>query len=140
MILKTRCLGGLVSSVQNLTVRDVIFDWRSCIFVSSTHLDIFLFVVENLFIQFSNTFQRESATRIVAVIKVHALVLTCQTICNPMDVVHQEYTKLLCPWDSLGKNAEAGCHFLLHRNLLNSGIEPMSPTLAGGMFITVPYI
>ena len=99
LILKTRCLGGLVSSVQNLRVRDVTFDWQSCIFVSSTHLDIFLFVVENLFIQFSNPFHRESATCIVAVIEMHALVLTCQIICNTMDVVHQESTRLLCPWD-----------------------------------------
>ena len=30
-------------------------------------------------------------------------------------------TRLLCPWDSLGKNAGVGCHFLLQ------GIKPMSP-------------
>ena len=26
----------------------------------------------------------------------------------------QQPTRLLCPWDSLGKNTGVGCHFLLH--------------------------
>ena len=29
--------------------------------------------------------------------------LSCARICDPMD----------CPWNSLGKNTEVGCHFLL---------------------------
>ena len=56
----------------------------------------------------------------------------CQTLCNP---------RLLCPWDSLGKNTEAGCHFLLQGNLPNPGIEsasPAAPELAGGFFTTEP--
>ena len=32
-------------------------------------------------------------------------------------------TRLLCPWDFLGKNTGVGCHFLLQ------GIEPRSPVL-----------
>ena len=39
-------------------------------------------------------------------------------------------TRLLCPWDSPGKNTGVGCHSLL----LDPGIEPAaltSPTLAG---------
>ena len=32
-------------------------------------------------------------------------------------------SRLLCPWDSLGKNTGVGCHALLH-----PGIEPRSPT------------
>ena len=31
-----------------------------------------------------------------------------QTLCDPM-----EPARLLCPWNSPGKNTEAGCHFLL---------------------------
>ena len=38
-------------------------------------------------------------------------------------------TKLLCPWDSPGKNTGVGCHFLLQGNLPNSGIKPRSPAL-----------
>ena len=32
---------------------------------------------------------------------------SCATPCNPMD------SRLLCPWDSPGKNTGVGCHFLL---------------------------
>jgi len=32
---------------------------------------------------------------------------SCPTLCNPMD------TRLLHPWDFLGKSTEVGCHFLL---------------------------
>ena len=44
-------------------------------------------------------------------------------------------TRLLCPWDSPGKNSGASCHFLLQGNLPDPGIEPVSPAspaLAGG--------
>ena len=44
-------------------------------------------------------------------------------------------TRLLCPWDFLGKNTGSCCHFLLQ------GIKLMclaSPTVEGGLFIIVP--
>ena len=47
-------------------------------------------------------------------------------------------TRLLCPWDSPGKNTGVGCHALL---LPNSEIEPLSPaspTLASSFFTTEP--
>ena len=37
--------------------------------------------------------------------------------------------KLLCPWDSPGKNTGVGCHFLLQGIFPDAGIEPRSPTL-----------
>ena len=49
-------------------------------------------------------------------------------------------TRLLCPWNSPGKNTAVGCHFLLQGALLNPGIGPRSPALqvvsliAGGFF------
>ena len=37
-------------------------------------------------------------------------------------------TRLLCPWDSPGKNIEVGCHFLLQEIFpTQAGIESMSP-------------
>ena len=33
-------------------------------------------------------------------------------------------TKLLCPWDSPGKNAGVGCHFLLQAIFLTQGSNP----------------
>ena len=48
-------------------------------------------------------------------------------------------TRLLCPWNSPGKNTGVGCHSLLQGTLPNPGIKPMSlmsPGLAGRFFIT----
>ena len=48
-------------------------------------------------------------------------------------------SRLLCPWDSAGKNTGVVCHFLLQGHLPGPGIEPaslMSPALAGGFFTT----
>ena len=45
--------------------------------------------------------------------------------------------RLLCPWDSPGKNTGVGCHFLLQGDLRNPGMGPMSPVspaLASGFF------
>ena len=42
------------------------------------------------------------------------------TLCNPMD--HMEPpARLLCPWDSPGKNTGVGCHFLLQGIFLTQG-------------------
>ena len=35
--------------------------------------------------------------------------------------------KLLCPWDSPGKNIGVGCHFILLGNLPDPGMVPKSP-------------
>ena len=52
-------------------------------------------------------------------------------------------SRLLCPWDFLGKNIGVGCHFLLQesnffptgiKHLPNPGIKLASPALAGGFF------
>ena len=46
--------------------------------------------------------------------------------------------RLLCPWDSPGKNNGVGCHALLQGIFLTQGLNPqlMSPGLAGGFFTT----
>ena len=36
--------------------------------------------------------------------------MSCPTLCNPMDCTTH---RLLCPWDSLGKNIGVSCHALL---------------------------
>ena len=36
---------------------------------------------------------------------------SCPTLCDPID--GRQPTRLLCPWDSPGKNTGVGCHFLL---------------------------
>ena len=50
----------------------------------------------------------------------HMLCLVAQSrLCDP--------TRLLCPWDSPGKNTGVGCRALLQGNLPNPGTEPRSP-------------
>ena len=47
--------------------------------------------------------------------------------------------RLLCPWNSPGKNTGLGCHALLQGDLPNPGIKPTpltSPALAGEFFTT----
>ena len=44
--------------------------------------------------------------------------------------------RLLCPFDSPGKNTGVGCHCLLPGHLPDPGIEPTSPALVGGSFST----
>ena len=52
----------------------------------------------------------------------------------------QQPTRVLCPWDSLGKKTEVGCHFLLQRSsqARDWTCVSASPALAGRSFTTVP--
>ena len=43
---------------------------------------------------------------------------SCPTLCDPMD------TRLLHPWDFLGKRPGVGCHFLLQRIFPTQGSNP----------------
>ena len=43
----------------------------------------------------------------------------CLTLCNPMD-----YSWILCPWDSPGKNTGVGCHAFLQRIIPTQGSNP----------------
>ena len=47
-------------------------------------------------------------------------------------------TRLLCPWNSPGKNTGVGCHFLLQAIFLTQGsnLGLRSPALAGEFFTT----
>ena len=45
---------------------------------------------------------------------------SCPTLCYPID---GKPTRLLCPWDSPGKNTGLGCHFLLQRMKVKSEHE-----------------
>ena len=46
--------------------------------------------------------------------------------------------RLLCPWDSPGKNTAVGGHFLLQGIFPTQGLEPTSPALAGGFSTAEP--
>ena len=47
------------------------------------------------------------------------------TLCDLMDF--QEPARLLCPWDSPGKNTGVGCHALLQGVLPTQGSNPGLP-------------
>ena len=46
--------------------------------------------------------------------------------------------RLLCPWDSPGKNTGVGCHFLLQGIVPSQGSNLASPALAGRLFTPGP--
>ena len=46
----------------------------------------------------------------------------CLTLCMAVDCMSP--TRLFCPWDSPGKNAGAGCHFLLQGIFPTQGLNP----------------
>ena len=60
---------------------------------------------------------------------------SCPTLLKPH---RQQPFSLPCLWDSLGKNAGVGCHFLLQEIKPDPGIKPASPALEGGFFTTEP--
>ena len=45
----------------------------------------------------------------------------CPTLCDPHGL---QPTKLLCPWDSPGKNTAVGCHALLQGFFPTQGLDP----------------
>ena len=60
---------------------------------------------------------------------------SCLTLLQP----HGLYsTRLLCPWDSPGKNTGVGCHFFVQGIILTQGSNPCLPALAGEFFIAEP--
>ena len=60
--------------------------------------------------------------------------------CNPVQLYGPKPTRLLCLWDSPGKNTGVGFHALLQGIFLTQGSKPMSlksPALAGGFFAAI---
>ena len=53
---------------------------------------------------------------------------------NSLQPLGLQHTRLLCLRDFPGKNTGLGCHFLLQGNLLDPGIEPVSPAFVGRFF------
>ena len=66
-------------------------------------------------------------------------VCACSVTSDSLQPCGLQPARLLCPWDSLGKNTGMGCYDLFQGDLPNSGIRPeslMLPALAGGFFTT----
>ena len=57
-----------------------------------------------------------------------------QTLCHPMDCS----LRLLCPWDSPGKNTGVGSYSLLQGIFPTPGIKPRSPALQVDFLLSEP--
>ena len=57
----------------------------------------------------------------------------CSVVSNSLQLHGLQPTRLLCPWDSPGKNTRVGCHFFLQGIFLTRD-GTGSPGLAGGFF------
>ena len=62
--------------------------------------------------------------------------LSCSVVSDSFPSHGLQSGRLLCPWDFPGKNTGVDCHFLFQGIFLIE-IEPISPTMAGGIFTTV---
>ena len=89
-----------------------------------------------------NTYSRASAdTHVYAPVSAYlqsthmhtyaSVAQSCPALCDPVDC---NPARLLYPWDSPGRNTGVGRPALLQGGLPDPGIEPASPTLAGGFF------
>ena len=77
----------------------------------------------------------------VVLARVELFVCVYSAMSNSLPSHELQPTRLLCPWDSPGKNTGVGCHALLQGIFPGPGIEhtsPVSLALAGGFFTTKP--
>ena len=71
--------------------------------------------------------------------------VVCVCVCVSQSVVSDvlqprglEPARLLCPWNSPGKNPGVGCHYLLQGNCPDPRIEPGSPVLQADSLLSEP--
>ena len=70
----------------------------------------------------------------------YAAVAKSLQLCPTLRLHRWQPTRLLCPWDSPGKNTGVGCHFLLQCMKVKSEIEVTQscPTLRDPMDCSLP--
>ena len=52
------------------------------------------------------------------------LLFSCQAVFHSLQPHGLQPSRVLCPWDSPGKNTGVGCHFLLQEIFLTQGLYP----------------
>ena len=57
---------------------------------------------------------------------------------DSMQPHRRQPTRLLCPWDSPGKNIGVGCHFLLQCMKVKNEVAQSFPTLSNPMDCSLP--
>ena len=76
--------------------------------------------VEEPEIKFTGSWKKEESSRKTYAAAAAKLLELCLTLYDP---IRQQPTRLPRPWDSPGKNAGVGCHFLLHCMKMESESE-----------------
>ena len=69
-------------------------------------------------------------------------VCACSVVSDSLQPQAIQPARLLCPWDSPGKNTGVGCHALLQKTFPTQGLDTRllaSPALAEGSFTTSPH-
>ena len=80
---------------------------------------------------------------LVRIIMTSPLKLTQESTESVSHSVVSDSSRLLCPWNSPGKNARAGSHSLLQEIFLAQGSNPqslVSPAFAGGFFTSTDHV
>ena len=67
-----------------------------------------------------------------------ALTVSLSVISDSLQPHGLQPTRLLCPWNSLGKNTKVGSHSLFQGNLPDPGIKPWSPALQADSLSSEP--
>ena len=83
--------------------------------------------------------ERKSKWRMSTVMRLPAATAKSLQLCLTLLRPHGlQPARLLCPWDSPGRNAGVGCHALLQEIFPTQGsnLHLLSPELAGGFFTT----
>ena len=100
--------------------RSFIYLWKS-LFPLKSVLIILVFFIITALLHWRE--QMECGAVIYVIERKKAKMKSCSTLCNPMDCS----PRLLCPWDSPGKNTGVGCHFLLQGIFPTQGLNPGLP-------------
>ena len=76
----------------------------------------------------------------LTILNLFIVCVICSVVFNSLQACGLKPDRLLYPWNFPGKNTGVGCHDLLRApsQPRDQSTSPVSPTPAGGFFITVP--
>ena len=84
----------------------------------------------------TRAWEKTSSLHLESILIVCVCMCVCVCVCISSSVVSDslrphglQFARLLCPWDSSGKNTRVGCHSLLQGCLPNPEIKPRYPAL-----------
>ena len=102
-----------------------IFPGSKLIYINLYHANVYCPVLK---IQEANQLQNKRVTTVKSSSNAVMLVLyvrlcVCSVVSNSLQLHGLQPTRLLCPWDSPGKNTRVGCHFFLQGIFLTQELD-----------------